>query len=245
MSGRNGPVPIQGTKRRALLTALLSGANRVVTVDELTEWLWPGKTPSSATQVIQAHVSVLRRQLEPDRPPRSPPRMLLTQPPGYLMRIKTDQLDSLRFALLVQSGTQAMQQKDIVTAVELLQEALSLWQGEALCGVRHLPAAQSEIARLEELRLTATGLYMDACLNMGQYDEAIPQLSRLVVLYPYHERFYAQLMVALARSGRRAEALSVYRKAHSVLTNDLAVSPGSELRRLEAAILADELELGF
>lgn len=171
--------------------------------------------------------------------------MLITQPPGYLMRIKTDQLDSLRFALLVQSGTQAMQQRDMVTAAELLQEALDLWQGEALCGVRHLPAAQSEIAQLEELRLTATGLYMDACLNMNQYDEAIPQLSRLVVLYPYHERFYAQLMVALARSGRRAEALSMYRKAHSVLTNDLAVSPGSELRRLEAAILADELELGF
>ena len=171
--------------------------------------------------------------------------MLLTQPPGYLMRIKTDQLDSLRFALLVHSGTQAMQQRDLVTAAELLREGLGLWQGEALCGVRHLPAAQSEIARLEELRLTATGLYMDACLNLSQYDEAIPQLSRLVVLYPYHERFYAQLMVALARSGRRAEALSVYRKAHSVLSNDLAVSPGGELRRLEAAILADELELGF
>lgn len=215
----------------------------MVTVDELTEWLWPGKTPKSAVMVIQAHVSVLRRQLEPDRPPRAAPRVLLTQPPGYQMRIETDQVDSLRFAILVQRGTQAMQQEDLSLAVKLLHEALDLWQGEALCGARHLLAAQSEIARLEELRLTATGLYIEACVQMGQYDEVIPQLSRFVVLYPYHERFYAQLMVALARSGRRAEALSVYRKAHSILTNDLAVAPGGELRRLQAAILADDVEL--
>jgi DNA-binding SARP family transcriptional activator len=235
-------VAVQGSKRRALLIAMLSGANRVVTVDELTEWLWPGKTPPSAVLVIQAHVSVLRRQLEPDRPPRAPPRMLLTQPPGYLMRIKTDQLDSLRFVTLVNEGTHALQRHDLTLAENLLLEGLNLWHGEALCDVRHLPAAQSEIARLEELRLTATGGYIDACLQMGHYDDVIPQLSRLLVLHPFHERFYGQLMVALARSGRRAEALAVYRRAHDVLTKELAVSPGVDLRRLEASILADDLE---
>ncbi len=233
-----GPVHIEGAKRRTLLIALLAGANRLVTVDELTEWLWPGGPPRSAMLVMQAHVSVLRRQLEPDRAPRSQPQLLLTVLPGYMLRLKQEQLDVLEFEALLQAGTQSMQRGDAELTARQLGAALDLWRGEALCGVRHLPAAQQQIARLEELRMTAAGMRIEARLRIGRYDDIIPQLGRLIVEHPFHERFYAQLMIALARSGRRAEALAVYRRAQEVLAAELDVEPGDDLRRLQADILS-------
>lgn len=235
--GTRAPIQIEGLKRRTLLTALLAGVNRVVTADELTEWLWPKGPPRSASLVIQAHVSVLRRQIEPDRRPRSAPRMLLTVPPGYLLHLSRDQLDVLEFEARLQHGTHLMARGEAEGAARHTLAALHLWRGEALCGVRHLAVAQAEIARLEELRLTATGLYIEACLRIGRYDEVIPQLGQLIVAHPFHERFYGQLMTALARTGRRAEALSIYRRAHEVLAKELEVEPGDELRRLQARIL--------
>ncbi|WP_117211307.1 AfsR/SARP family transcriptional regulator [Allorhizocola rhizosphaerae] len=233
-----GPVHIEGAKRRTLLIALLAGANRLVSFDELTEWLWPEGPPRSAMLVMQAHVSVLRRQLEPERAPRSQPQLLLTVLPGYMMRLEKDQLDILEFEALVQAGTQSLQRGHTEVAARQLAAALDLWTGEALCGARHLPAAQHEIARLDELRLTATGLRIEACLQIGLYDDVIPQLTRLIVDHPFHERFYAQLMIALARSGRRAEALAVYRRAQEILAAELDVEPGDDLRRLQAEIVS-------
>ncbi|GIG56103.1 hypothetical protein Lfu02_04750 [Longispora fulva] len=236
-----GYVPVAGTKRRAVLIALLVNANQVVPTTRLIDWLWLTDPPPSAALVIQAHVSVLRRQLEPDRPPGLAPTLLLTRGGGYLCRVRVDQLDLLRFQELLHLGARSLHRDRVEDAARLLREALNLWRGEPLEEVQHMPPAQGEIARLQELRLTATVLRMEAGLRMRQYGEIIPQLSNLIVLHPYHERFYAQLMIALASSGRRAEALSVYRRAHRILGEELAVRPGPELRRIEAEILADRV----
>lgn len=236
--GTAGPAAVQGTKRRALLVALLARANDAVSVDELVEWLWPHRPPVTAATAIQANVSVLRRTLEPDRPPWSPPRILLTQPPGYLVRVTTEQLDVLLFEDLVRRGTGALQRGDAAVASTLLREALGLWRGGALSDVRYVEAAQSEIARLEELRLGGLALRIDADLRQGRFQDVVPELSRLVIDHPLHERFHGQLMVALNGCGRRADALAVFHRVRRTLADELHVEPGRDLRDLEALILA-------
>lgn len=235
-----GPLQVSGTKRRALLIALLAHANEVVVIDQLMEWLWTHEPPRSAPLVIQAHISVLRRQLEPDRARGVRPGLLFTHANGYLLRVTPQQLDMLRFEELVRAANQSLPAGAVEQAAELLDDALALWRGDPLSDVRYLRVAQSEIARLEELRLTATALRMEVGLRLGRYLEIIPQLSSLIVVHPYHERFYAQLMRALVGCGRRAEALTVYRRVYQTLLDELAVEPGPELRRLLAGILADD-----
>jgi DNA-binding SARP family transcriptional activator len=234
----DSPVPVGGAKRRALLIALLANVNRNVPVERLMLWMWPDESPPrSAGLVIQAHVSALRQALEPDRRPRAEPRMLHTTSNGYRIEISPDQLDVLEFEALMGAGSQALQRDEVDDASKLLREALSLWRGAPLSDVHDLQVARSEVTRLEELRLTALAQYFEAGLRMGRYLEVIPQLTVLIGDFPYHERFYTQLMIALAGSGRRAEALAVYRRAHRLLLDELGVEPGPELRAMEAAIL--------
>jgi DNA-binding SARP family transcriptional activator len=239
VQGTTGSVPLIGPKRRILLLALLAHANEPVSVDQLIDWLWPDRPPYSAVATIQAHVSTLRRDLEPDRLRWTPPRLLLTRPTGYLIRVGADHLDSLNFEELVATGTQALQQGRAELTSVRLREALALWRGAPLAEAALAEAAQGEIARLEELRLTATMLRVEAELTLGRYLELVPELSRLVVTYPLHERFYGQLMIALAAVGRRADALAVYRRAREALARELGVKPGPALRRIEAKILAE------
>jgi DNA-binding SARP family transcriptional activator len=235
---QDSAVPVGGAKRRALLIALLANANRNVPVERLMLWMWPDETPPrSAPLVIQAHVSALRQALEPDRRPRAEPRVLHTTPGGYLMELNQDELDVLEFEALMGSASQCLQRDELEDASKLLREALSLWRGAPLAEVHDLEVARGEVTRLEELRLTALAQYFEAGLRMGRYLELIPQLTVLIGEFPYHERFYTQLMIALAGCGRRAEALAVYRRAHRLLTDELGVEPGPELRAMEAAIL--------
>src|SRR4051812_45210149 len=141
---------IPGMKRRALLIALLAHAGRSVSLMELTRWLWPlGRPPRSATIVIQAHVSSLRRILEPEHP------LIRTTPGGYRIQVEPKQLDSARFAVLVEEGTRLLQRDRADEADRVLEEALGLWRGSALHDVHDVPAAQSEVLLLEELRLNA------------------------------------------------------------------------------------------
>jgi DNA-binding SARP family transcriptional activator len=237
--GPDGPVCLDGRKRRALLIALLARPNEVVGVDRLREWLWPAGAPPAATQTLQAHISILRTKLEPARPPWRASSMLLTRSPGYLLRATSAELDTLRFEELLRSGREALDRGEPASAGPLLRAALDLWRGEALADVAMLDAAQAEIRRLEELRLAATVLRIEADLSLGRYLDVVPELTRLVAAQPLHEQLYALLMLALCRCGRRAEALAVYGRARDVLRREMGLAPGPALRRMRAAVIDD------
>jgi SARP family transcriptional regulator, regulator of embCAB operon len=238
----DAPIRIHGARRRTLLIALLANANTVVPTTDLVEWLWQCDPPRSTLTTLHAHLSNLRRTLEPQRKPWHPSRRLVTQWPGYLLRVEAGELDVMCFEGLVAEGARALDTGEPERARHLLTEALALWRGPALADVAHLDAARSEIARLNEFRLTAATLRIEADLALRRHLEVVPELTGLIAAHPLHERFYAQLMVALTRSGRRADALAVYRRARSVLAEELAVAPGRALRCAEAAILAEEAD---
>ena len=237
-----GIVKLNGQRRRILLIALLSHPNRVVPTRDLIDWLWPSRPPPSAQATLHAHVSALRRALEPQRPPWQPPTRLLTHPPGYQLHVEPDELDSTRLERLVSTAKPALDNGDPETAHRLSTEALALWRGTALADAAHVAAARSEITRLEELRLTAATVRIEAAFALQRHLEVVPELTRLVATHPLHERFYVLLMVALTRCGRRADALAVYRKARTVLARELHVAPSRALRCAEAAILAGEMD---
>jgi len=236
----DGPIRLLGQRRRTLLLALLANVNAVVPTKDLAEWLWGCDPPRSALPTLHAHLSNLRRTLEPQRKPWQPSQRLITQWPGYVLRVEPDEVDILCFERLVAEGAGALSAGEPENARRVLNEALTLWRGAALCDVAHLDAGRAVIARLNELRLTAATLRIEADLALRRHFEVVPELTSLVATHPLHERFYAQLMLALTRSGRRADALAVYRRARSVLAKELAVAPGHALRSAEAAIRADE-----
>ena len=165
---------------------------------------------------------------------------LLTRGNGYLLRVADDELDSRRFEQALDAGSRALAAGDARLAASLLDDALLLWRGSPLTGVEYEPFAQREIARLEELRLVALEVRIDCALELGEHARAVGQLESLVRAHPLRERFRAQLMLALYRSGRQAEALASYRDARQVLAEELGLEPGDELERLEAAILRQD-----
>jgi DNA-binding SARP family transcriptional activator len=236
-----GDIVLRG-RRRLLLIALLAHPNAAVHTVDLFDWLWPGRPPRAAMATLRAHISMLRGLLEPDRAPWQPAGRLLTQPPGYLLRVDPGELDLFDFERLLRAARGRLDARDAEGAQHLLTEALALWRGGPLSDAAHVGAAHAEIARREELRLAAVTLRVEANLVLRRHQEIVPELTHLVVKYPLHERFYVQLMVALSRSGRRADALAVYRRARAVLASELAVAPGLALRHAKAAILAGEME---
>lgn len=168
--------------------------------------------------------------------------MLLTRPPGYLLRVPSAELDALRFEELLRGSRHALERDEPETARPLLRAALDLWRGDALAEVTMLDAAQAEIRRLEELRLVANVLRIEADLAIGRHLDVVPELTHLLVAHPLHEQLYALLMLALCRCGRRADALAVFGQARDVLRREMSLEPGPALRRMEAAVLTDPAE---
>jgi DNA-binding SARP family transcriptional activator len=228
---RGRPVALGGRKQRALLTALLLTANRVVSVDRLIDALWPIRTPSGAANALQYHVSQLRKLLGE--------AAIVTREPGYLMRVEPEQLDLLRFERLVAEAEGA----EAPAASRLLSEALGLWRGEPLTDLADDPSSRAEIQRLEAAHLAALELRIEADLTLGRYLQLVPELEALVHEHPLHERFGGALMQALYGVGRQAEALEVYRKTRQAFVAELGIEPSPSLRKLEQAILRQELEL--
>ena len=243
VSNGNGPIELDGLKQRLVLCALLSATNDVVSVDRLIDWLWPRDPPRSAAAIVQAHVSRLRRALEPDRTPWSSSGVLLRRPPGYLLRIDPDQLDALRFGRLVDEGRAALERGDSSAAAEILARALGLWRGAALADVALADAAQDTITRLEAQRLSATVMRVEADLELGRHVGLVPELEALVRTYPLDERLCGQLMIALYRCGRQAESLEVYERVRAVLAEELDIEPAPASQRLQAAIRAQHPDL--
>jgi DNA-binding SARP family transcriptional activator/tetratricopeptide (TPR) repeat protein len=222
-------LPLGGSRQRALLGLLLLHANEVVSSDRLVEELWGEADGSKALQVA---VSRLRKVIGADT--------LVTRPPGYELRLEPGELDLHRFEELVAAARTA---DDPATASETLTEALALWRGPPLADLSFEPSLQTELARLEELRLAALEDRIEADLALGRHANAIGELEALTASHPLRERPRGQLMLALYRSGRQAESLEVYRDTRRVLVDELGIEPGRALKDLERAILAQDAGL--
>jgi DNA-binding SARP family transcriptional activator len=230
------PVEIPRGRQRALLACLALRANEPVSVDRLVEDLWGDGAPPTAPKIVQNYVSQLRRALGE--------QVILTRAQGYELRIEPEQLDAARFESLLEQARRDREEGDSARAAGLLRDAIDLWRGPPLADFSFESFAQSEIARLEELRLLAIEERIDAELTLGRHAELIGDLERLVLEHPVRERLRGLLMLALYRSGRQAEALEAYRDARRVLVEELGLEPAAELQRLEQAILQHDPALG-
>ncbi len=228
-------VDLGAHRQRALLVLLLLSANEVLSSDRLIEGVWGEEAPASAPNMIQVYVSRLRKSLGRG--------LLVTRPPGYVLQIGEGQLDATRFAMLVGRAGGAMGSGEPAAARALLEEALALWRGAPLADFTYESFVQGEVARLEELRLEALELRIDAELALGRQARVVGEIERLIALHPFRERLRSQLMLALYRSGRQAEALAAYREAHRALVEELGIEPSPALQGLELAILAQDPEL--
>jgi DNA-binding SARP family transcriptional activator len=227
-------------KQRAVLALLLIERERVVSLDRLIDQLWDGEPPPRATASLQAYLSNLRRVLEPDRLPRSVASVLVTSPPGYVLRVPASDVDAAVFEDLAGEGARLLAGGRADEARRRLDEALALWRGPALADFAFDAFAEREIVRLEELRVSAVEDRLAAELD-GDGASSAGAISRLEVLvreHPLRERPWGLLMLALYRSGRQAEALRAYQSARRALAAEIGVEPGPQLRRLEADILA-------
>jgi DNA-binding SARP family transcriptional activator len=231
-------VAIGEGKRQSLLALLLIHANELVSADRLIDELWGERPPPTAAKSLQVHVSRLRKELGGMR--GGP---VVTRSHGYLLRVGEDELDSRTFERELDEGRRRLAAGDAGRAMQHLTDAIGLWRGPPLSGLEYEPFAQHEIARLEELRLIAIELRTEAALKLGEHARIVGELDVLVRAHPLRERFRAQLMLALYRSGRQAEALEAYRDARRALSAELGLEPGEELKRLERAILQQDPEL--
>ncbi len=219
---------ISRPKERALLAMLLLNANRVVSTDALIDALWEDRPPDTAAKALQVHVSHLRRSLGATR--------LETKAPGYLLRVDEGEYDVREFEALIRQA----RAEPPARAAAAWQRARALWRGEPLADFAATGFAQAEIARLEEMRVDAIEGSLDAELARGRHTELIGELEGLVTEHPLRERFRYQLMLALYRGGRQAEALEAYQDARHVLLEELGLEPSRSLRELERAILSQD-----
>ena len=219
-------------QRRALLAFLLLRADRVVSTDGLVDGLWDGRPPATAQTALQGHVSALRKALGAER--------IETEPPGYRLRLlEGDELDIRRVdAIAAVAGP-----GDRLARLQDLREAIALFRGEPLAEFRYHAFAAEESSRLEALRLALEEERVELELQYGRYEEAVPELERLIAENPFREDLRAQLMLALYRAGRQADALGAYREARDVMADELGIDPSPALRRLERQILDQDPEL--
>jgi DNA-binding SARP family transcriptional activator/tetratricopeptide (TPR) repeat protein len=231
-------IGLGGAKPAAVLAILLLHPNEVVSSDRLIDELWDEHPPPTAGKSLQVHISRLRRALGNGHGADGGP--VLTRSGGYVLNVEPEQIDSARFETLVDEGVAAFEEGAHARASARLRCALGLWRGGALADFIYASFAQDAIARLDGLRMVAFQRTVDAELEMGRHAELIPELRSMVRANPLSERLRAQLMLALYRSGRQAEALGVYRAGRRVLVDQLGIEPGAELRDLERAILAQD-----
>jgi DNA-binding SARP family transcriptional activator/tetratricopeptide (TPR) repeat protein len=225
------PVALQAMRERKLLAILLVHANEVVSTDRLVDELWGDDRPKTAIPALHNAVSRLRKALGDT--------VVQTQTPGYTLGVAAEELDAGRFEELVASAAGAPAGE----AADRLREALGLWRGPALADFAYEPFAQSAIARLEELHIVAIEERIEADLALGHHDVLVGELGSLILDHPFRERLRRQLMVALYRAGRQADALDAYQAARRVLSDELGVEPSPALKELERAILQHDSSL--
>jgi DNA-binding SARP family transcriptional activator len=226
--GDAGPLPLGGVKQRALLALLLLEGGRVVSSDRLIDALWAGSPPATASASLQNFVSQLRKALGA--------QAIETRPPGYRLRLEGAELDLARVRRLVDEARAG----DLPRRARLLAEALEQWRGDPLGELADEEFARPEAARLAEMRLTLVEEHVEAELALGRHAELVAGLARLVRDQPLRERLRGQLMLALYRAGRQAEALEVYRDGRAALVEQLGIEPSPLLQQLHTTILRQE-----
>jgi YVTN family beta-propeller protein len=234
-------IPLPRPRLRALLALLLLHANEVVSSDRIIDALWGDDPPQNAANAVQTTVSRLRKQLVDGDDAVA--EMIRTRPPGYVILLAPDALDLARFERLLEQGRAALQAGYPEAASQHLRDALAIWHGPALADVQYEGLLQRERERLDEERLTTLELRIDADLACGRHTALVGELEARVAEYPYRERLRSQLMLALYRSGRQAEALAAYQEARRLLVDELGIEPSRALQELERSILRQDPSL--
>ncbi|GAB2831849.1 BTAD domain-containing putative transcriptional regulator [Actinocorallia aurea] len=229
-----GMIALKGPRYREVLARLIAARGRVVPVDLLAADLWEDP-PAGAVGAIRTFVGALRRALEPDRPPRTPPGLIVTVGPGYALRAEAGAVDAWRFARAVEAV------EPPARLLPVLDAALELWRGPAYAEFPEAPWALPERTRLTELRLRAVERRAEALLDLGRAAEAVPDLDAHAHAHPWREEAWRLLALALYRAGRQADALSVLRGARAALAESLGLDPGPGLRALETEILRQDV----
>lgn len=228
------PVVIAASRQQITLALLLLGAGHVVSTDRIVDALWGEKPPRTARSQVQITISALRRLLGEC--------VIVTQAPGYLLKVPDECIDLACFEELTASAARAMTEQRLPDAVKDLRTALAVWRGPALEGMQS-EAIQSAATRLNELRTSTHQNCLELELQLGQHQEIVGELTELVAEYPLNEHFRGQLMLALYRGGRQADALEIFRSGREVLQEELGLDPSPELCRLEQAILTRDPEI--
>jgi DNA-binding SARP family transcriptional activator/tetratricopeptide (TPR) repeat protein len=234
------PLKLGSIKHRMLLAKLMLHPNQVISTDELIDTVWGERPPPTVRQSLQNHVAALRRVVEDAGTPAGQPRTLLTRDPGYLLQVDPDQIDLHRFRHMVQQGRAALEGGQPWTAAELLHGAMALWRGPVLADVVGARVSWPELAGIDELEIGAVETRIEADLVVGRHTELVGELETLIRLHPLREHLHGQMMLALYRSGRQADALGAYRYARRTLVEELGIEPSVRLQRLEQAILAQD-----
>ncbi|MGO9753212.1 MAG: BTAD domain-containing putative transcriptional regulator [Solirubrobacteraceae bacterium] len=232
---RDAVWPLGGAKQRAVLAILLIHRGELLSSERLIDELWGERPPLTAAKTLQGYISRLRKLIGED--------VLVTHGRGYRLSLAPGQLDVDEFERLAADGRRALSEGDPAGAAKLLREALGLWRGAALADLAYESFAQSEVARLEEARLAALEDRIDADLGRGDHSAVIGTLEPLIAEHPYRERLRGQLMLALYRCDRQADALHAYQSARRALVEELGIEPGARLRELERSILAQDARL--
>jgi class 3 adenylate cyclase/DNA-binding winged helix-turn-helix (wHTH) protein len=228
-------VALGGSKRRAVLALLLVHANETLTTDRMIDELWGEHPPTAAAKTLQVHISRLRKALGGESAD-----VVVTREHGYQLQLDPERLDAHRFERLVADARAELDAGRPESALPALDQALSLWRGPPLADLAYEAFAQREIARLDELHAVALEWVVEAKLMLGRHTEVIGQLESLVDEHPYREGLRAQLMLALYRADRQADALQAYQDARRMLVEELGIEPGERLRELERGILAQD-----
>lgn len=229
---------LKGPRHRAVLARLILARRRIVPVARLVEDLWD-EPPPRAVGAVRTFVGDLRRALEPDRPPRAPARLLVTEGPGYALRTAPDTVDAWRFEAAVAEADRL----PAAQAPDRLRSALGEWRGPAYAEFGAADWARGERSRLTEVRLRAVERRAELLVELGRAAEAVPDLDAHLTEHPWREESWRLLALALYRTGRQADALAVLRRARALLAGRLGIDPGPRLRRLEAGILAQDPDL--
>lgn len=231
-------------KPRQILALLALQADHVVTVPTLMTEIWGERIPRSASTTLQTYILQLRRKITAalaGEPTRDAKDVLVTQFGGYLLRVQPGGVDVQEFERLVLDGRAAFDAGDYLTASRQLSRALALWQGPALVDVRAGSILELEVLRLEENRMAALERRIDADLRLGRHAEVVPELRVLTARHPMHERFCAQLMLALHRSGGSWRALEAYQRLRGALVTELGLEPSASLQQLHQAVLSGDM----
>lgn len=231
-------IDLKGPRHREVLARLIVARGRVVPVGRIVADLWD-EPPDGAVVAVRTFVAALRRAVEPDRAPRSPATLLVTEGPGYALRAEADAVDAWRFA----DGVSGAAGATPASALTMLDDALALWRGPAYADFAAATWVRAERSRLEELRLTAVERRAEALLALGRAADAVPDLDAHVADHPWREEAWRLLALALYRTGRQADALAVVRRARTLLGEELGVDPGPRLRQFETDLLRQSGDL--